>query len=161
MIQKKLESVLKEKTFAEKIFKLQTPEEVQAAFKEKGIEISVEEVQLLGSIINKMVEKHTSNLSEDDLEEIAGGTDDESWSKNYKKGFNLLPLDLYGLARMAMSDETPVAGKLGIIASGATIAGILITTGVGLGACTVLWAYNKALADKKAKGIQGSHKIEK
>ncbi len=77
MDQKKLTAVLSDKDFAEKIVKLQTPEEVQAAFKEKGIKISPEEVQLLGSFVNKMVEKGISELSEEDIKEVTGGG--EKW----------------------------------------------------------------------------------
>lgn len=74
MDQEKLTTVLKDKDFAEKIVKLQTPEKVQTAFKEKGIEMSTDDVQLLGSVINKMVEKGSTELSEEDIENVSGGS---------------------------------------------------------------------------------------
>ena len=73
MNKEKILEILKDQAFATKILEMQTPEQVQAAFKEKGVEISVDEVKVLGEIINKMVEKKTSKLSPADLEEIAGG----------------------------------------------------------------------------------------
>ena len=80
MDQEKIIDVLKNKTFAKKISKFQTPEEIQSAFKEKGIEISLEEVQLLGSVINKMIEKRTTELSKEDLEDITGGVLKDLWT---------------------------------------------------------------------------------
>lgn len=73
MGQEKVIQVLEDKDFIEKIVRLQTPEEVQSAFKEKGIDTSIKEVELLGSLINKMIEKKGGNLTEEDLESISGG----------------------------------------------------------------------------------------
>ncbi len=86
-ITENLKIALSDKAFAEKIVGLDTPEEVKAAFKEKGIEISDEGIQILGSILNKMAEKSSTNLSEVDLQEIAGGiTGSEVW-KGFKYPF--------------------------------------------------------------------------
>ena len=56
-----------------KILPMKTPEEVKKAFEEQGVEISLEEVEILGSLINKSIEKGGKPLSEEDLSEIAGG----------------------------------------------------------------------------------------
>ncbi len=97
----KLQDILKDKAFAEKIAKLQTPEKVQAAFKEKGIEFSVDEVQLIDSIINKMVENKSTKLSEEDLNEISGGTLTEFFRKIKKKVWELGESDEAARARLA------------------------------------------------------------
>ena len=78
--------ILKDRAFVTKILEMQNAEHVQAAFKEKGVEISVEEVKILGEIINKMIEKNTSELSPADLDEIAGGLDIKEEAKKIGKG---------------------------------------------------------------------------
>ena len=72
MEKEKMEKALKDKDFVAKILAMQTPEEVQEAFKGKGVEISLEEVEILGKIINKTAQKG-GELSEKELEEITGG----------------------------------------------------------------------------------------
>lgn len=75
MISKKeLADILKDEDFMSNILDMQTAEEVQKAFKEeKETDISTEDIRLMGDIINLIVEKNTSNLSEKDLESISGG----------------------------------------------------------------------------------------
>ena len=75
MDKQKIESLLKNEEFMKKILPMQTPEEVQAEFKKEGVELSIEEIEALGSIINKYLEKGGKPLSEDELENIAGGHD--------------------------------------------------------------------------------------
>ena len=94
MSNEKILEILKDKNFAEKILKMQTPEQVQVAFKEKGVEISVDEVKIIGSILNKMVEKKTTNLSEEDLNEIAGGGGFGEFMKGVGEGALDVPLNL-------------------------------------------------------------------
>ena len=72
MEKEKMDKALKDKDFVAKILAMQTPEEVQEAFKGKGVEISLEEVEILGKIINKTAEKGEM-LSEEELKEISGG----------------------------------------------------------------------------------------
>ena len=86
-IMENLKIALSDKAFAEKIVRLDTPEEVKTAFKEKGIEISDEGIQLLGSILNKMAEKQSTELSEEDLQEIAGGEGLKSFATGFKAPF--------------------------------------------------------------------------
>lgn len=75
MISKKeLANILKDEDFMSNILDMQTAEEVKKAFKEeKETDISTEDIKLMGDIINLIVEKNTSNLSEKDLESISGG----------------------------------------------------------------------------------------
>lgn len=99
MNQEKLIEVIKDKDFIEKIVGLQTAEEVQAAFKEKGAHISIEEVQTLGSIVNTMVEKKSTKLTESDLAGIAGGRTSKNHEKegfwsDFKKGLTNIPEEM-------------------------------------------------------------------
>ncbi len=160
MDQEKLKSAFGDKAFAEKIVKLQTPEEVQAAFKEKGIEISVEEVQLLGSIINKMVEKKNTDLSEEDLEGIAGGEGKwDSFKVGVKSQGYLLKAAAEGLIsppKSSSPEEQSItrASAAGILAPLAGGAAVMFAAGVGL-AVGVPWAY------KKIKGAISSRRSKK
>ena len=73
MDNRKFSNLMKDESFLKKILVMKTPEEVQAAFKGKGVEISLEEIELLGDLINKSIEKGGKKLTEDDLHEIVGG----------------------------------------------------------------------------------------
>ena len=66
---------LKDKAFAEKIFTLQTPEEVQKAFKEdKNLELSLDDIEELRQIILESVGKlQNGEVTEEDLLNVAGG----------------------------------------------------------------------------------------
>lgn len=143
MDQEKLTDVLKDKAFAEKIVKLQTSEEVQAAFKEKGIEISAEEVQLLGSVINKMVEKGSTELSEEDFESISGGS---SSRQLFMTGLTL-PF------RAPLAIASPYVGSM---SRSAAAGSLLSIAGIVVASHTVVpWAY------KKVKGTINSYKNKK
>ena len=73
MENEKIQEILKDKEFSSQVLKMETPEEVQKAFKQKGIELSLEEVGIIGDLVNSMIAKNSTSLSEEDLEEIAGG----------------------------------------------------------------------------------------
>lgn len=64
--------LLSDEEFVSKIISLDSIEEVQKAFKEKGVEISVGECQELGKEIKKILA-----AKDDELEEVVGGIDDE------------------------------------------------------------------------------------
>lgn len=66
--------VMRDEDFVNEILDMQTTEEVRDAFAEKGIEISLEEFDIISQIISKMVDRNTTELSDDDLEEISGGS---------------------------------------------------------------------------------------
>ena len=61
-----LMEVMRDEDFVNEILDMQTTEEVKEAFAEKGIELSLEEIDIISQIINKMVDKNTTELSEDD-----------------------------------------------------------------------------------------------
>ncbi|MGI6492454.1 MAG: Nif11-like leader peptide family RiPP precursor [Pelotomaculum sp.] len=58
----------------EKIFSQETPEQVQGVLKEAGLDFSLEEINQLRDLIVKIMEKGESGeLSDEDLEGVAGG----------------------------------------------------------------------------------------
>lgn len=60
-----------DQNFVEKLFSLETPEEVKSFLKKEGMEFSLEEIDVLRKAAVKSLEK--GELSEEDLEEVAGG----------------------------------------------------------------------------------------
>ena len=69
---KKLQEVFADEVFAEKIFALETAEEVQTALKEKGLELSVQEI---GDIRDALVNQTESGeeLDPEQLKKATGG----------------------------------------------------------------------------------------
>lgn len=68
-----LENLLKDKDFVKKISEMETPEEVQRSFKENNIDFSIDEIKLIGKIVNEYIEKLHS-LPEEELSKISGGS---------------------------------------------------------------------------------------
>lgn len=92
MSNEKFLKLMQDEEFVKKIFKMQTPEEVQNELKNEGVELSVEEVELLGSIINKSIEKNGESLTGRELLEIAGGVGDrenDEWQSSEGEPENL------------------------------------------------------------------------
>lgn len=71
MNESKLKELLANEEFAKKIFAIEEPEDVQKAFKEAGLELTMDEVKALGSALANAAEG--KELSEDDLDSVAGG----------------------------------------------------------------------------------------
>ena len=70
-LQAKLES---DQNFVEKLFSLESPEEVQGVLKEEGMDFSLEEINMLKEALVKTIAKgESAELSDEDLEEVAGG----------------------------------------------------------------------------------------
>lgn len=72
-VKAKIQELTKDEKFIEKILAMETPEEVQKAFAEKGVEFSLDEVGLMGQAINETVEQGVTGLNNDDLENVSGG----------------------------------------------------------------------------------------
>ncbi len=125
-----------EKGFMDKIASLETPEEVQAVFKEEGIEISAEKVHFLGSILNKVAEKDSVKLSEKDLEEIVGGASRNENSKTmaFRHGFTLFKGFRGKIAGKYLTDVgNGKEFKSYAIAGAATSVGIIAMALIGFG----------------------------
>ena len=72
MNDQRIQEVFSDEAFVQKLFSLETPEEAQAALKEKGVEVSVEELSHLRDFIVANVNEH-GELSLDALDNVAGG----------------------------------------------------------------------------------------
>lgn len=84
---KKLEELLKDKEFCEKLFALDETKDVQDLLNTNGIELSIEEIEQIKDLVirfqnddltdeeKKLIEKFqkTGELSDDDLENVSGG----------------------------------------------------------------------------------------
>ena len=65
-----------DKSLGEKLFSLETPEEVQSLLKEQGIEFNLDEINVIKEELAKFIAKAGSGeLSDEDLENVAGGAD--------------------------------------------------------------------------------------
>lgn len=126
-----LKTLLSDKDFMKGIVEMETPEEVQKAFKDKGVELSTEQVQEIGEIINATLEKG-STLSESELEEISGGGN--SFVEGLKSPIN------------AFEDAEGISGAAGTAIALGGIGVVGAAVGVGLtfiAQKTVKWAKNR------------------
>lgn len=145
----KFEELIKDKDFSESIIKMETPEEVQKAFAEKGVEISKEEVQALGAIINKACEKKGAALSEEDLNEISGGSIGDV-AKEFGAALTLNPLGGILLAFADSNNSSASIAERAADLSG-SIVGTALTSAAAYGGYKgVKWAYGKI--NKKIRG---------
>lgn len=124
--------VMRDEDFVNEILDMQTTEEVKEAFEKKGIEISLEEFDIISQIINKMVDRNTTELSDDDLEEISGGT----FVSGGRSAFNNVSQSFSG----ATSNTT----DFGAAAAYGSMAAALIATGIA----------GKIIYDKTKNGIK-------
>lgn len=71
MNEKLLKEVLSDSKFAELLIQQETPEDVQVLLKEKGIELTLEDITSVRNILEQQAE---GELSEDNLENVSGGS---------------------------------------------------------------------------------------
>lgn len=79
----KVKELATDKAFVEELFTKQTAEEAQAFFADKGVDLSLDDVKEMGSVLEKVVKGEVTSeqleaaangeLTEDELEEAAGG----------------------------------------------------------------------------------------
>jgi len=74
-ISAKLDELLKDESFILEMIEKETKEEVKALLAEKGVELPLEAVEALMKEVSKSVDEvmEAEALSDDDLEEVAGG----------------------------------------------------------------------------------------
>ncbi len=152
MSDEKMLEALKDEGFVKKILEMKTQEEVQHAFKEKGVEVSKEEIGILGDIINKMKEKKSTNLSVEELDEIAGGGKGDDYLEGlrspFKGGMDKAFEENSGkrnVAKMAGALTTTAGLAGGVLAAGATVGAL----GAKFGPKAVRWAKGKLGLGKK------------
>ena len=71
MDEKRAKELFADKEFVKSLLALETPEQVQAAAKAKGLDLTLDEI----SAIKGSLTKTNGELSEADLEKVAGGTE--------------------------------------------------------------------------------------
>ena len=71
--EKMISEAMKDIKFVEKIIDIRSPEEMQKAFANKEIDLSLKEAQAVISTIKKLSESKPGEVSDEDLEEISGG----------------------------------------------------------------------------------------
>lgn len=76
MKKEEISEAMKDVKFAESIMDMQAPEEIKKAFKAKGVDLSLEESQVVISTIKKIDESECGELSEEDLQKIVGGVEE-------------------------------------------------------------------------------------
>ena len=69
-----IKDALKDNNFVESLISLEKPEDVQAAFKEKGVELSLDEINKIKTLMGK-INENDSELSDNELDNIVGGFD--------------------------------------------------------------------------------------
>ncbi len=73
MKKEEISEAMKDIKFTESLMDTQSPEEIKKAFKAKGIDLSLEESEVVISTIKKIAESESGELSEEDLKKITGG----------------------------------------------------------------------------------------
>ncbi|MEN1761407.1 MULTISPECIES: Nif11-like leader peptide family RiPP precursor [Anoxynatronum] len=72
LLKQKLEA---DEKLAEKLFQLETAEEVQALLKENGFDMTIEEINAAReALITSITPSETGELSEENLDRVAGGS---------------------------------------------------------------------------------------
>lgn len=74
MNEAKLAELLQNEEFLLKIVQLKTTSAVQEAFKQEGLDISEDEVYELGKMLKYAIKSNKTELSAEELEEVAGGS---------------------------------------------------------------------------------------
>ena len=70
MDEKLAKEIFSDKEFVKSLLLMETPKEVQSALKEKGLELTVEDILQIREMCNRA---DAEELSEDELENVAGG----------------------------------------------------------------------------------------
>lgn len=65
-----IKEVFSDREFVESLLELETAEEVQAALKEKNLDLSVEDIE---NIQKALITQESSELSEEEMENVSGG----------------------------------------------------------------------------------------
>lgn len=76
MNEERIKEVFSDEAFVKQVLEQDTPEQVQALLAEKEIDFTIEEIVKIREIIEKQVkgELHIEELTDDDLENVSGGT---------------------------------------------------------------------------------------
>lgn len=86
MDKKQLDQIMTSE-FVNQLCEMETAEEVKSALEEKGIELSIPEIEKLQKKLENQVSSQTE-LSEDDLEDVSGGGIFETLAGYFLEGFD-------------------------------------------------------------------------
>lgn len=128
----KLSNLLENEAFIKSFVSSASAEDAAALFAENGLELTVDEVQLLAKQLHNIIEKLFENggeLSEEDLEQIAGGRSFNLQDLKNGAGFSVIGAGIGTLV-------APGIGTAAGIAIGA-VSGIIIGTPIADGAKAV------------------------
>ena len=80
----KMQELMKNEEFVKKLITIENPEDVQVYFEDNGLEMTLDEVKELGTMLGKVVKGEVTaeqleksadgELSEDELKNVAGGS---------------------------------------------------------------------------------------
>lgn len=84
----KIEEIFSDKEFVNNLIQIEDPQQVQEVLKEKGLDLTIEEIQYVGDLVSRAInneltdqekkmfetyEKGDTELSDDELESVSGG----------------------------------------------------------------------------------------
>ena len=70
-----INKVLEDKDFVEKILVIKTPEEIQKAFSDKGVKISIEELEEIAKNVSQIINNPNAKekITDNEMESMSGG----------------------------------------------------------------------------------------
>lgn len=126
-----ISKLLSDKKFVLKIMVLDKAEEVQKAFKEQKVDLSIEECEALGAVIKEVAENKKTILRLDELENITGGTLHDFWD-GLKCGCMLNPVSAPIFMHYDQHTKKPLMNKSGVV--GGLVGGCVVVPGAIIGA---------------------------
>lgn len=73
MNQEKITQVLSDQAFVESLMNMETPEQVQSAMKDKGIDLTIDDIVKVRELLVAKKDSSSDELTSDDLDNVAGG----------------------------------------------------------------------------------------
>ena len=99
MDEKRAEELFADEAFVKSLLALETPEEVQAAVKAKGVDLTLDEISAIKEVLAKFT---SAELSDADLENVAGG------NSSFHAGINQTLSEISEIGRQLLNEK----GKL-------------------------------------------------
>ena len=99
MDEKRAEELFADEAFVKSLLALETPKEVQAAVKAKGVDLTLDEISAIKEVLAKFT---SAELSDADLENVAGG------NSSFQAGINQTLSEISEIGRQLLNEK----GKL-------------------------------------------------
>ncbi len=87
MNEQKFNEMLSDKQFVSRLMELDNPKEMQEALREKGLDLSESEIGIFLNDMKAVPVDGQEELSEDELEHVAGGTMDDTRIQYYRRQY--------------------------------------------------------------------------